>query len=263
MEEKAGDGAKIETATQVTRQLIESLPDGAQVGLRLYGHWGVWLPRRTDPKAGPLSSDDPRLNTDSQLVVPIRPLSGEQRERLKTWIDWTRPRGKTPMVYSLLQAQKDFPESWRGPRTIVLISDGVETCGGKLEDVEAAYKDTDFGVVIHVVGFDIKETDAQAQLERIARAGGGDYYSAKDARQLADALRRAVGSTAFVVLGPDGTTPLDRGLVNGQPLELPPGRYFAALPSSTEEPVAIEVHEDKASVLRLTDDAKLVQETKP
>jgi Mg-chelatase subunit ChlD len=263
MNEKLGAEPKLEAARKVTRHLLESLPDGAQVGLRLYGHWGVWLPRRTDSTAGPLERTDPRLNTDSDLVVAIGLLTADHRKRLKTWIDWTQPRGKTPMVYSLLEAQKDFPAEWRGPRTIVLISDGMETCGGKLADVEAAYKGTDFGVVIHVVGFDIKETVAESQLRSIAAAGSGRYFPAADARQLAEALRSAVGSTSFVVLDRDGKTPLARGLVNGDVIELPPGSYRALLPSLGEGAVAVDVGASSTSLLRLTNDAQLIQEKSP
>jgi hypothetical protein len=167
------------------------------------------------------------------------------------------------MVYSLLEAQKDFPAEWRGPRTIVLISDGMETCGGKLADIEAAYKGTDFGVVIHVVGFDIKDSAAEGQLKSIAASGSGRYFPAGDARQLANALRSAVASTSFVVLDRDGKTPLGRGLVNGDALELPPGRYFAVLPTLGEGAVAVDVDSTNTSVLRLTDEAQLIQEKKP
>jgi hypothetical protein len=256
MKEKLGDKQKLDSAKQVTLQLLESLPAGAQVGLRLYGHWGIWLPRRTDRTAGPLEWSDARLNSDSELVVPIRPLAAAHRESLKTWIDWSQPRGKTPMVYSLLEAQKDFPAEWRGPRTIVLISDGVETCGGKLADVEAAYKGTDFGVVIHVVGFDIKETAAETQLRTIAAAGSGRYFPAADARQLAEALRSAIGSTSFAVLDAD-KTPLARGLVNGEAIELPPGRYQVVLPSLGDDGVTVNVSATETSLLRLTDNAQL------
>ncbi|MBI1902549.1 MAG: VWA domain-containing protein [Planctomycetia bacterium] len=258
MAEQMDGRTKMNVAQDVAKQLVKSLPDGAQVGLRLYGHWGIWLARKTDPQAAALKTDDPRLDKDSELVAPLGLLTKEKRADLAKWIDWAEPRGKTPMVYSLLEGKKDFKGDWHGPKTIVLVSDGMETCGGKLADVEAAYKNSELGVVVHVVGFDIKESEAEQQLKAIAAAGGGGYFPAKDARQLAEALRKAVASTSYVVFEEDGKTVLERGLVNGPALELPPGRYFAAMPFAGARPVAIEIAESGAAVLRLTEETQLV-----
>lgn len=260
MKEKMGDKEKIDVARDVAQQVVRSLPDAAAVGLRLYGHWGIWLPRREVPDAQPLAIDDARLDKDSELVVPIGLLTRQRRAELDRWITWAQPRGKTPMVYSLLEARNDFPAAWRGPRTVVLVSDGMETCGGKLEDVEAAYRGAGLDVVIHVVGFDIQETAAETQLKGIAAAGGGSYFPAADAKQLAAALKSAVGSTAYVVYAEDGETLVDRGLINGPGLELPPGKYVAALPLAGGGRVDVEIGPQLEAKIRVTDGAELEAE---
>jgi Mg-chelatase subunit ChlD len=248
---------KIDAAKRVVSELLAAMPSEAQVGLRLYGHWGVWLPRKTDPGASPLKTDDPRLDSDSELVVPIGLLKQDQRDKLKKWIDWALPRGKTPLVYSLLQARSDFPAAWTGPKTVILVSDGLETCGGKLSDVEAAYQGTDFGVVIHVVGFDIRETEAEEQLRAIARAGRGEYFSAADSSALARALRQAVANSAFRLYDDSGTTLIDRGLINGPAVELPPGKYMASADVDGAPRVPIELNSGQSTELWLSDDGSM------
>jgi hypothetical protein len=244
---------KFEIARQVVNELADALPADVQVGLRLYGHWGAWVLRRTDPTAGPVAATDPRLNTDSELVVPIGPLDPAQRASLKRWINWASPRGKTPMVYSLLEAQKDFSRDWRGPRTVVLVSDGMESCGGKLEDVSTAYRDSGTRAVIHVVGFNIQGTEAEKRLREIARIGGGDYFGLQNRRQLTDALRAAVAGGSFLVYDAGGNTVVARGRVNGPPVSLVPGQYKIGLAQVKSAPITVSLADCQILKLKLSD----------
>jgi Mg-chelatase subunit ChlD len=231
---------KIEIARKVIGELAEALPANAQVGLRLYGHWGPWIARKTDPKAQAIPWEDARLNTDSDLVVPIGLIDAKQRAELKRWINWTQPRGKTPMVYSLLQARNDFSEDWKGPRTLILVSDGVETCGGKLEDLVKAFQGSGIEAVIHVVGFDIAGTDAEKQLREIAKIGSGEYYAARDAKELSAALKKVATAGAFTVHDESGAL-AGKGTINGESLPLLPGRYSVRLQQVNAEPLKIDV----------------------
>lgn len=257
MSEKVEGEEKFRIAQRTTKDLLARLPDGSQIALRMYGHWGIWLPRRSDSDAAPLDNSDPRLNTDSELVAPFAPLSVRHRETMRKWIDWARPRGKTPLVYSLLEARDDFPADWRGPKTIILLSDGKETSGGELEDVVRAYKDADIDVVIHVVGFDIQGTDAHEQLMEIARAGGGSYLTADNAPQLAKAVRSAVQSIGFAVLDERGGRTVARDVVNGRGLDLEKGRYLVALPGLDVEPLPIRLEPGDAITILLDGQARL------
>ena len=232
--------AKHDIAREVMTTLFKEIPDHMQVGLRLYGHWGQWLLRRDNPQAALISGEDPRLDTDSQLVVSIAPLTTERKASIESWLKWTQPRGKTPMVYSLLQAKNDFTSKQRGAKTIILISDGVETCGGKIEDVGKAYRDSGIDIVVHVVGFDIRDTVAQKQLAEIARLGGGLYFAATNAKQLAAALKTAV-ATSYEVSNETGGKQVVRGTVNGDPVSLPAGRYQVRLTGSPAKPINVQL----------------------
>jgi Ca-activated chloride channel family protein len=232
---------KIDIARRVLRDLADNLPaDNLQVGLRLYGHAGFWHKEREKSPTLPLRNDDPRLNTDSELVAPISPLGAEHRKYLRAWLDWANARGKTPLCHSLLEAKKDFPAACAS-KTVVLLSDGMETCGGSLDEVAKAYAGSDVGVMIQVVGFDVGDATVRQQLEKIAKAGGGKYYDARDAKQLVEALRQAVPNAGFEVLASDGDKVLASGSINGKPLELPAGSYRVRLAGSKGKPTTIRL----------------------
>jgi hypothetical protein len=257
MKEPVGGTPKIDVARRVLRDLADSLPADVQVGLRLYGHFGFWH-REKDPKPPyPPSNNDPRLNTDSDLAVQIRPLEAAHRKHLFAWLDWADARGKTPLCYSLLEAKKDFPTAC-ATKTVVLLSDGMETCGGSLDDVAKAYAGSDVGVVIQVVGFDIRDLKVRQQLEKIAKVGGGNYYDARDAKQLVEALRKAVPSTGFEVLAADGDAVLASGSINGKPRELPAGSYRVRLAGSKAKPTAVRCVSGQLVQLSLDESGDLV-----
>jgi hypothetical protein len=239
---------KIEIARAVLTEVTEGLSSDVLVGLRLYGHRGVWIARASDPRAGPLPANDPRVKTDTELVVPIGRLDDRRRAEIRRRIHAAQPLGWTPMVHSLLEATKDFPPKGRAPRTVVLVSDGEETGGGKLEDVAKAYRDSDIGAKIHVVGFDIAGTPAEKQLQEIARLGGGRYYGARNAKELAEGLRAAVPSLAFEAVDEKGAV-VARGAVNDEPVEVPPGRYRVRLAGFEGEPVEVTLAEGDEAAL--------------
>jgi len=256
MSDRIQGQTKIDIARKVVGDLAEALPANAQVGLRLYGHWGSLIARKTNPKAKPIPWEDARLNTDSDLVVPIGPMNAKQRVDMKRWINWTQPRGKTPMVYSLLQARNDFSGDWKGPRTLILVSDGVETCGGKLEDLAKAFQGSEIEAVIHVVGFDIAGTDAEKQLREIAAIGGGDYYAAKDAKDLSAALKKVSAAGVFAVYDDSGVL-AGKGNINGDAIQLLPGRYSVRLQQAKAEPLEIDITSQAPLRLRMSEEGSL------
>ena len=78
---------------------------------------------------------------------------------------------------------------------MVLVSDGIETCVADPCAVAAELKKAGVGFVAHVIGFDVADPAAKAQLQCIARATGGVYLDARDASGLENALGRAVDAT--------------------------------------------------------------------
>ncbi|MEQ7009777.1 VWA domain-containing protein [Actinopolymorpha sp. B17G11] len=206
--------SKISAAKQALNTVVDKLPGDAVVGLRVYG-------------ATVFEKSDPGACTDSQLVVPIRPAD---KPALKTAIAKYKPYGETPIAHSLKQAAKDL--GTEGKRTILLVSDGEETCTPDpclvARDIHAKGID----LKIDVVGLHVGAA-AKRQLSCIADAGGGTYYDADDAGDLAASLDQSAlrAFTDFAVSG----TPVKGGLQPGEAPEIGAGQYTDTLASPTQQ----------------------------
>jgi Mg-chelatase subunit ChlD len=253
MAQPIGGEKKFLAARRVLHDLLRALPDDAIVGLRMFGISLFWK-RGQEPQP---DADDQRYNTDSDLVVRVGQLDTTQRQEMRKWIDWAAPTGGTPLCYSLIQGLKDFPADRPGPRTVVLVSDGMESQGGKLEEVARAYGAADVGLVIHVVGFDVGKSEEQTQLQALARIGRGNYYHAADAKQLADALHQALHSARYVVHDVQGKDVITRGDINGAPLDLPAGDYRITIPGTKVESLRVRINANSHRRVALDDQGKM------
>lgn len=195
------------------------MPDDYNVGLRLYGHR--------------YGSQQKQTCTDSELVVPIGRLD---RRRVLSVVDSAKPRGETPLVYSVLQAAGDLKSAGGG--SIVLVTDGEESCGG--DPVAAAHQIEAAGVDVNlqIVGFTIAGKAVQQQLTRFAEGTGGRYYSAQDGETLARALLiAAVEKMPFEVFDAGGQQ-VAKGETDSPAVELPPGSYRVVIQAPGQELVA-------------------------
>ena len=163
--------AKITTAKDVLGRLMGDLPTGTRAGLMVYGH------------------RDKNSCTDVELVARLGAArSGATRAAL----DGIRPLGKTPIAYALGEARTAFAGTSKdASNTVVLISDGIETCDGDPCAVAAALAAQNVNVKVHVVGFDIAKED-RAQLQCIAEKGKGKYFSADSTEGFSEAVSAVV-----------------------------------------------------------------------
>ncbi len=169
--EVAGE-PKISAAKSVLKDLIQNTPEHVDLGLLAYGHR-----RKGDCR-------------DIELIAP----TGSDRAALQQRIAVMNPRGRTPISDALLQAGKAV--SGREDETsLVLVSDGLETCKGDPCAVARQLREQGHKLVIHVVGLDV-DGKATRQLQCVAEAGGGRYFAAADAGDLRDALTRVKESVA-------------------------------------------------------------------
>jgi hypothetical protein len=165
----AGKKTRWDVALETLDQVLGSLPDDFNVGLRMYGHREA--------------SRSPRTCTDSQLVVPIRKLD---RKLLMLRAKAAKPKGETPLVYSALQAPADLRAVGGG--TVILITDGEESCKGDPVKAAADLKASGLDIRLNIVGFAIKNPKVQKDLAGFSQATGGLFYSAESGAGLADAL---------------------------------------------------------------------------
>lgn len=172
--------SKLEVAKKVLSSLAGDHLAGANVGLMAYGH---------REKTG---------CDDIEILVPIGKLDVNV---IKQKISSLDAKGNTPIASALERAANEI-QGLKGKSTIVLISDGEETCGGDpIRAAEIIRKRMGINVIIQVIGFDVDDK-AKQQLAGIAQAGGGKYYAARDAEQLKNSLIE-IKKEAVVVKEPE------------------------------------------------------------
>lgn len=172
---KAAMGAqpKIEAAKSAIRETIGGLQEGSVVALRYYGHRAPQEPKAESCK-------------DTELVMPFQPLD---KARMLASLGKAVPKGQTPIAYTLEQAAADFGDASDEERGIILVSDGIETCGGDPLATVRGLMARGIKVKVHTIGFDV-DAAARTQLEAISDATGGEYHDARNAAALADSLRQ-------------------------------------------------------------------------
>ncbi|MGH9411445.1 MAG: vWA domain-containing protein, partial [Vicinamibacterales bacterium] len=176
------------------------------VGLRVYGH------------RYPASSR--QSCSDSQLVVPIEKVD---RAKILSTASALYPRGETPLVSSVLQTMDDLHAAGSG--SVILITDGEESCHGNLQDAAAKLKASNIGVTLSIIGFTLTGKQVAAQLGSLAGATGGRFYSAQNGDQLSRALMLAsMPHVPFEVIDAAGRTVVS-GETSDLGQELPPGTY--------------------------------------
>jgi Ca-activated chloride channel family protein len=125
---------------------------------------------------------------DTVLKVPFAQ-AATNRSFITAALAATHARGLTLIAHALRQAASDFTNNVAG-RTIVLISDGAESCGG--DPCITAIRLAGEGFVINVIAFNADPLPGR-KLMCIAKGTGGEFSSARTAAQLQDRLVRALG----------------------------------------------------------------------
>ena len=159
---------KMNIAQQMMSNLLDSLKNvgNIEVALRVFGH------QRTYP---------PQDCTDTRLEVPFAP---NNFDRIKTRINNITPRGTTPIAYSLLESEHDFPDCAHCRNIIILITDGIEECAGDPCEVSAALQRK--GVVLKpfVIGIGL---DFRANFDCV-----GAYFDASNEHAFNAALNAVI-----------------------------------------------------------------------
>lgn len=203
---------KMEAAKRVLQEALSRIPVDVKLGLRVFGN-GF----RGD-------------FTDCQQSTLLVPIGANNRTSIINAARSMAPYGLTPLTYALMQAENDL-RYCVGPKTVILISDGAETCGGD----PCAYIDrlSRIGVKmkIDIVGVGLRrDKEAQDQLNCIAQKSGGKYYDANTSAELVNSITNSVkhaisGKVLTKMSVPilNDTTPADLAPVpNEKPIAKPP-----------------------------------------
>jgi len=105
---------KINIARNLLIKVLDSLQSipNLEVALRLYGHQYLF---------------PPQVCNDTKLEVPF---GKDNFIKIKNKLNSITPKGTTPIAFSLEQAINDFTPCIECRNVVVLITDGIEECGG-------------------------------------------------------------------------------------------------------------------------------------
>ncbi|MEI6021039.1 MAG: VWA domain-containing protein, partial [Bacteroidota bacterium] len=164
---------KIEVAKKVMGDFLDSLKNepNLELALRCYGHTTFFKPDRNCK--------------DSKLEVPFADAKSNS-VKIKQRIQKLEPLGTTPIAYSLGESANDFPPCTNCRNIVILITDGIEECGGNPCEVSAQLQKKGIFLRPFVigVGLDTKFADVFACM--------GKYYDVSNEANFADVLKRVI-----------------------------------------------------------------------
>ena len=158
---------KVDLMIDTMKSILPNLPKNMSVGLRVYGH-----------RMGFTPFEACRAST---LVNPVSVANGIN---IRNSLLDIKPRGMTPITYSLKQAvNKDFL-GYPGKKHIILLTDGGENCDESpctyVLDLIKFRKD----ITIDVIAFNINDEDDLSQLECTSLVTSGNFTMLKQLQNL-------------------------------------------------------------------------------
>lgn len=174
MNEMLLDRTKYEMLLESMRIILSRMSPQNKVGLRVYGQrWGF------------TPMDACRA---SCLPVPIGVNNyGEISQALQKY----KPRGMTPITYSLKQAVQNDLRGLDGEKHIILITDGGENCDESPCEYAMELVKYRKDIRIDVIALNIDNYDDLEQLECTAKVTRGKLYNADTKAELVHSLNNA------------------------------------------------------------------------
>ena len=158
--------AKIDIARESLKTLLASWPQDRAVGLVVYGH---------------------RKKDDCNDIETLIPVGTVDASKMAATVDALTPIGKTPLSAAVKHAAEALKYT-EEKATVILISDGVETCNLDPCALGAELEKLGVDFTAHVIGFDVLKTEEQKGLRCLAENTGGKFISAANASELNAAL---------------------------------------------------------------------------
>jgi len=181
MAESISGTTKINIARQALTSFLDKVSADVNIGLMVYGH------------KGSNSSADKALSC--QGIDIIYPLSILDKDKFLQAINSFNPTGWTPIGGSLRKAKDEvFSEKSGQNNSILLITDGVETCDSDPLGAVEELKNSGIKPVIDVIGLAVDQSSA-TQLKQISDRTGGTYVTANNYDDLLKSINNSYENT--------------------------------------------------------------------
>ncbi len=156
--------SKYTIARNILSDILDSIKQvpNVEVALRVYGHTKNFPPQDCN---------------DTRLEVPF---SKDNVDQIKYRLKQLGPKGTSPIANSLLKTKDDFTDCENCRNIVVLITDGIEECGGDICEVSAALQKNGIILKPFIIGIG-KDTHE-------AYDCAGQYFNASNKKQFTKAL---------------------------------------------------------------------------
>ncbi len=167
MNGRMGYTSKLIITIDILREILNKLENNIKVGLRIFGFSeSSYIAENIE------SLYEKEICSASKLIAPI---STNNKDYILNSFNRYTTRGASPIGFSLRNAvTNDFSKTAK-MKHIILITDGVETCGDNPCEFIKEFIRTHHDYIIDVIGITIKEND-YSQLKCLADYGNGNYY---------------------------------------------------------------------------------------
>jgi len=153
-----GHQTKVNQVKEMMAYILPKISDDTKVGLRVYGHTCNLIAYNAC--------------RSSELIVP---LGLNNFTKISSELKRLRPRGMTPITYSLKQAVKKDLNGYDGIKHIILLTDGGENCDESPCDYAIELMKQRRDIKIDVIAYDVYDGDDLAQLKCTADVTGGHF----------------------------------------------------------------------------------------
>ncbi|OFM33526.1 hypothetical protein HMPREF2698_06350 [Corynebacterium sp. HMSC072A02] len=177
----AGAQTRLDAAKDATKKFVSELGGTIPLGLVTYG--------------GTVDESPENQEAGCQDIHVVSGPKEDVGDSFTGPIDALQAKGYTPIGDSLKKAAEELGGQHG---TIVLVSDGIDTCAPPpVCEVAKELHDQGVDLVINTIGFNVDE-EARKELSCIADAAGGEYLDADDADSLAAMIKKAAGRAADI-----------------------------------------------------------------
>lgn len=167
MKKTLEDGqSRIDVAKAAVASALAESPAELRLGLLLYGH---------------------RRAKDCSDIELVSPIGADDATTIAERVRRIEARGETPIAEALSQGIGSFAALKGQSNRIVLVTDGIEECGGDPCAAAQSVVDAGLDLKVDVVGFRLT-ADQRATVQCVADLTGGSYHDAQDVSGLTTAL---------------------------------------------------------------------------
>ncbi len=166
---------KVNQVKEMMSYLLPQISPETKVGLRVYGH-----------TCNIIAYNACR---SSELVTP---LGFANSTNILSEMSRLRPRGMTPITYSLKQAVNKDLQGYDGIKHIILLTDGGENCDESPCDYSIELVKNRKDIKIDVIAFNVHDDDDLAQLRCTADVTGGHFTEAETKAQLFHSMEELI-----------------------------------------------------------------------